>query len=109
MNTLQEVQEALTSLTPGEKAQLLQTLAYDLGNTSPGIDSDPAVSGGEACIIRTRIPVWILVQARILGVSEAELLTSYPTLHAEDLTNAWAYYRSHRAEIDEQIIENEAA
>jgi uncharacterized protein (DUF433 family) len=84
-------------------------VARDLGDAFPGIDSDPAVSGGEACIVRTRIPVWVLVQARRLGTSEADLLRSYPTLRAEDLANAWAYYRSHREEIERQIAENEAA
>ncbi len=74
-----------------------------------GIESDPLVSGGEACIVRTRIPVWILVQARQLGTSEADLLRSYPTLRAEDLANAWEYYRSHRTEIEQQITDNEAA
>jgi uncharacterized protein (DUF433 family) len=43
--------------------------------------------------VRTRIPVWVLVRSRQLGVSEADLLRSYPALHAEDLANAWAYYR----------------
>ena len=41
--------------------------------------------------------------------TEAELLGSYPTLRAEDLANAWSYVRAHRAEIDRQIAENEAA
>ena len=81
----------------------------DLGDAFPGIDSQPGVSGGEACIVRTRVPVWVLVQARHLGTSEADLLRSYPTLRAEDLSNAWAYYRSHREEIDQQIRENESA
>ena len=49
-----------------------------------------------------------LEQARRLGVSEAELLRSYPTLRAEDLANAWAYVRSHRDEINRQIEDNEA-
>jgi uncharacterized protein (DUF433 family) len=53
--------------------------------------------------------VWILVQARRLGTSEADLLHAYPTLRAEDLANAWAYYRSHREEIEQQIQINEAA
>ncbi len=44
-----------------------------------------------------------------LGTSEADLLRCYPTLRAEDLANAWAYYRSHKQEIDLQIRENEAA
>ncbi|MDP2967646.1 MAG: DUF433 domain-containing protein [Deltaproteobacteria bacterium] len=96
-------------MTRGEKAQLLQRLARDLGDAFPGIDSIPGVCGGDPCIVRTRIPVWVLVQARRLGTSEADLLRSYPSLRAEDLANAWAYYRAHRDEIDQQIEENEAA
>jgi uncharacterized protein (DUF433 family) len=53
--------------------------------------------------------VWGLEQAKRLGTSEAELLQCYPTLRAEDLANAWAYVRSHREEIDQQIRENEEA
>jgi hypothetical protein len=30
-------------------------------------------------------------------------------LRAEDLANAWAYYRLHKAEIEHQIVENETA
>ena len=69
----------------------------------------PGVCGGEPCIVRTRIPVWVLEQARRLGATEAVVLQSYPTLRAEDLTNAWAYVRAHREEIERQIAENEAA
>ena len=81
----------------------------DLGDAFPGIASALEVSGGEPCIVRTRIPVWLLVQARRLGTSEADLLRAYPTLRAEDLVNAWAYARAHRDEIEAQIAENEAA
>ena len=42
-------------------------------------------------------------------MSEDELLRSYPALRAEDLVNAFAYVRSHRAEIEEEIRENENA
>ena len=56
--------------------------------------------------MRTRIPVWVLVQARLLGTPDADLLRSFPTLRAEDLTNAWAYYDVHREEITRQIREN---
>jgi uncharacterized protein (DUF433 family) len=81
----------------------------DLGESFPGIDSDPAVAGGEPCIVRTRIPVWALVRARQLGASEADILHSYPTLRAEDLVHAWSYYGSRREEIERQIRDNEAA
>jgi uncharacterized protein (DUF433 family) len=109
MSTLEETEKLLAAMTPGEKAQLLQRVAQDLGDSFPGVDSTPGVSGGESCIVRTRIPVWVLVQARMLGTNEADLLRAYPTLRAEDLANAWAYYRSHREEIEQQIAENEAA
>jgi uncharacterized protein (DUF433 family) len=96
-------------MTRAEKAQVLQWVVRDLGEAFPGIESTPGVCGGEPCIVRTRIPVWLLVQARRLGASEADLLRSYPTLRAEDLANAWAYYRAHREEIEEQIRQHEAA
>lgn len=109
MNKIEAVEAFLANLTRGEKAQLLQRIAQDLGDAFPGIDSQPGVCGGDPCIVRTRIPVWVLVRARRLGTSEAELLRCYPTLRAEDLANAWAYYRVHREEIDRQIGEHEAA
>ena len=107
MTTLEKVKEMLPEMSPGEKAQVLQWIAQDLGRASPGIESTPSVLGGDACIVRTRIPVWLLVHARKLGSSEADLLSAYPGLRAEDLTNAWAYYASHSTEIDRQISENE--
>lgn len=109
MSTIQEAEKLLSNMTRAEKAQLLQWVARDLGDAFPGIESAPDVCGGEPCIVRTRIPVWVLVQARQLGLSEADLLRAYPSLRAEDLVNAWAYYRSHRNEIEQQIRENEAA
>lgn len=78
-------------------------------NTLPGIETRPGVCGGAACIVHTRIPVWVLEQSRRLGLSDADLLRSYPTLRADDLTNAWAYVRRHRDEIDLQIRENEGS
>jgi uncharacterized protein (DUF433 family) len=103
------IEKALTDLTPGEKARLLQKVARDLGGAVPGIDTDPAVCGEEPCIARTRIPVWLLVQARRLGASEAALLQSYTMLRAEDLVNAWAYAQLHSREIDDLIAAHEAA
>src|SRR5271163_2220582 len=108
MNTLLDLEKQLETLTRAEKAQVLQWMARDLGDAFPGIESRPGVCGGEPCIVRTRIPVWVLEQARRLGVSEAELLRSYPTLRAEDLANAWAYVRSHRDEVSREIEANEA-
>lgn len=107
MSSLHDWEHQLESMSRAEKAQLLQWVARDLGDAFPGIASSPDVCGGEPCIVRTRIPVWVLEQARRLGVSEADLLRNYPTLRAEDLANAWAFVRAYRADIDRQIRENE--
>lgn len=106
---LHEAEKLLSEMSRAEKAQMLQWVARDLGDASPGIESSPEILGGEPRIVRTRIAVWVLVQSRLLGISEADILRAYPTLNAEDLTNAWAYYRMHKAEIDQQIRENEEA
>lgn len=108
MSALETAEELLGQMSRAEKVQLLRWTASDLGDAFAGIESRPGVCGGESCVVRTRIPVWILARARQLGVSEAELLRSYPTLRAEDLANAWAYARSHREEIARNIEENEA-
>jgi uncharacterized protein (DUF433 family) len=81
-------------------------LKYD---SWPGIEKAPGVAGGQACIVRTRIPVWTLENYRRLGWTEAKLLSNYPTLRAADLVHAWAYADAHRREIDEAIGQNEAA
>jgi uncharacterized protein (DUF433 family) len=106
---LQEVESLLETLSSAEKSQLLRRIVQELGDWTPGIESRPDVCGGEPCVVRTRIPVWVLEQARRLGTTEAELLAAYPTLRAEDLMNAWAYVRAHGPEIEQQIHDNEAA
>ena len=108
MIALREIEKLLARMTRAEKAQVLQWVVRDLGDAFPGVESIPGVSGGEPCIVRARIPVWVLVQARRLGTSEADLPRTYPTLRAEDLANAWAYDRAHREEIEQHIRENEA-
>ncbi|HEX2610024.1 MAG TPA: DUF433 domain-containing protein [Gemmatimonadales bacterium] len=109
MSPLEQVEHLLSTLSRAEKAQLLQWVVQDLGDAFPGVESNADVAGGESCIVRTRIPVWLLVQARRLGTSDADLLRSYPSLRAEDLANAWAYHRAHPDEIERQIQENESA
>jgi uncharacterized protein (DUF433 family) len=109
VSVVQEAEALLARMTPAEKAQLLQVVVRDIGEAFPGIESNPGVVGGDPCIVRTRIPVWLLEQARRLGTSEAEILANYPSLRAEDLVNAWAYVRAHRDEIDRLIEEHESA
>jgi uncharacterized protein (DUF433 family) len=107
MNSIQEAEKILSTLTRAEKAQVLEWIVRDLGDFHPGVEKTPGICGGSARIARTRIPVWTLEQYRRLGMAEAEMLRVYPTLRAEDLANAWAYARAHRAEIDEDIRQNE--
>jgi len=109
MSPLRDVETLLSKLSRAEKAQVLQWLVRDLYDAFPGIETNVEVCGGEPCIVRTRVPVWLLVQARRLGANEAQLLECYPSLRAEDLANAWAFERAHRGEIEEQIAENENA
>ena len=63
--------------------------------------------GGDACIRDTRIPVWVLVNYRRLGGSDADLLRDYPGLTPADLEAAWEYSKSNVEEIDRAIRENE--
>ena len=108
MTDLETVEATIRQLSRGEQAALMAHLVEDLADAYPGIDSTPGVCGGEARIVRTRIPVWLLAHARELGSSEAELLTAYPTLRAEDLAHAWRYVRAHADEIHRDIAANEA-
>ncbi|MEG4228798.1 DUF433 domain-containing protein [Microcoleus sp. N9_B2] len=107
--TLKELQPQLLALTPEEKAQAIELLAQSLRKFGSGIQNTPGVCGGDACIRQTRIPVWVLVNARRLGISEAELLEDYPTLRATDLANAWAYAEAYPDEIEIAIREQEEA
>src|SRR5271168_1002386 len=109
MTSFREFEKLLSELTSGEKAQILKWVVQDLGDAIPGIDSRPDVCGGEACIVRTRIPVWLLEQSRRSGVTEQTLLAAYTALRAEDLVNAWYYARAHTPEIEAQIHDNEIA
>jgi uncharacterized protein (DUF433 family) len=109
MTKLEEIKESVAALAPAEKAMLFQTVASELTHAFPGIESTPGVSGGDPCIVRKRVPVWVLEQSRRLGMSEIDLLRNYPTLRAQDLANAWSYVLAHRDEIERQIRENEAA
>ena len=71
------------------------------------IRKTPGVMGGEACIRRTRIAVWNLVEAWNSGYTDAELLRRYdPPLSREDLEAARAYYAANRAEVDAALRDN---
>ncbi len=106
--TLADIRDAIALLPKPEQARLLVSVAAEVSETFPGIAANAGVCGGSARIVRTRIPVWTLENYRRLGLSEGGILQAFPTLCAEDLVNAWAYIRSHRGEIDQDIADNEA-
>lgn len=74
-----------------------------------GIEKTPTICGGDACIAESRVPVWLLVQARDLGFADEALLEQYPTLTQQDLDAAWAYAKAAPAEIAAAIRANEEA
>ena len=73
------------------------------------IQKTPGVIGGDACIRNTRIAVWMLVEGRHVGMSDARLLEAHPSLTQADLDIAWDYYARQGAEIDQAIEENDEA
>ena len=69
----------------------------------------PGVIGGDACIRKTRIAVWMLVELRDrLGMSNDKIKSYFdPPLTDADLSAAWEYYEHNAQEIDEAIRRNE--
>jgi len=55
------------------------------------ITIDPAVCHGKACIKGTRIPVSVILDNLAEGISQEEILKSYPSLSLEDIQAAIAY------------------
>jgi uncharacterized protein (DUF433 family) len=77
---------------------------------TPLIQKTPGVCGGDACIRRTRITVWMLVLDRRLGMTDEEIRQSFELpLSAADLDAAWRYYRENPVEIEQQIWFNDTA
>ena len=55
------------------------------------ISVDPAVCHGKACIKGTRIMVSVILDNLAEGISQADLLKSYPALTEQDIRAAIAY------------------
>lgn len=108
INTLTKAESIISELSEADKAQLPRWLEKEVGNDFEGIEKNENIMGGAACVRQTRIPVWLLEQARRQGVSEADLLRNYPQLSANDPANAWDYVGLNKTEIEEAIFANEA-
>jgi hypothetical protein len=64
---IDELEAQIAQLSAGEQAQVLSRIARTLTSGWPGIEKTPGVQGGDACVVRTRIPVWTLESYRRLG------------------------------------------
>jgi len=72
-----------------------------------GIQKTPGVMGGEGCIRKTRIPVWLLISYRRQDATDAHILEGHPELCAADLVNAFSYAEAYPDESETAIQENE--
>lgn len=117
--SVSEILEEISELGPVEREELMFAILEEMppflplvprwfyAPRYPSIVATPGVCGGAARLIRTRIPVWTLERMRQLGLSEVEILRSFPSLRAIDLVEAWSYAARHRDEIEKMIRENE--
>ncbi len=55
------------------------------------IATSPTICHGQACIRGTRIPVAVVLDNLAAGLSAADIITSYPSLCAEDIHAALSY------------------
>ncbi len=55
------------------------------------ISVDPLICHGKACIKGTRIMVSVILDNLAAGISQDEILKSYPSLKPEDIQAAIAY------------------
>jgi len=67
------------------------------------IQTSVGVCGGEPCIRTTRHTVSGLVEWKKLGLSDSRILERHPDLTPADLEVAWAYYASHREDIERAL------
>ncbi len=75
----------------------------------PVIVKVPGVCGGRATIVGSRMPVWGLEAARRAGCSDQRILQMYPSVTKMQLDAVWKWVKSHKAEIEHDIAENEKA
>jgi hypothetical protein len=109
MANLSDFEKLLPTFSHGEKAQILKWVVRSSVMHFPGSTLVPMYAAASHVSCGLGYRYGFMEQARRLGASEQALLAAYQSLRAEDLVNAWAYARSHAAEIEAQIRENETA
>jgi hypothetical protein len=55
--SINNLETSLDHLSHAEKVRMFQRLALDLTHAWPGVEKTPGGHGGDACIVRTRIPI----------------------------------------------------
>lgn len=100
-----KIESLLSEMLPAERAQILQSIVRQLGDVFPCIVTSPGICDGDPCIVRTRIRVRTLEEYRRRGATDADILSAFPSLRAEDLADAWAFVRAHPYEIERQMRE----
>lgn len=68
------------------------------------ITFDPAVMGGKPCIRGMRVTAGMLVGLLASGKTAGEILTLYPYLEAEDITQALRYAAWRSEEIELPLV-----
>jgi uncharacterized protein (DUF433 family) len=105
MSSVQDIEEAVRRLSADELATFRAWFA-EFG-ADIGVVLTPGVCGGEARLAGTRIPVWMLENARREGLSEADVLEMYPWLTTAQVRLAWSYADEHQDEMDTAIRDSQ--
>ncbi|MEX2171159.1 MAG: DUF433 domain-containing protein [Pirellulales bacterium] len=66
-------------------------MPYATSNTFDRITFDPLILGGRACIRGMRISVALIVSQIADGATTEEILSDYPDLEPDDVSQALAY------------------
>jgi uncharacterized protein (DUF433 family) len=90
-------------------AKRRQIVSTEGAGTKSWIQKSPCVCGGEPCVRNTRHTVAGLVEWKSQGLTDARMLGHHPDLTRADLEAAWAYYASHREEIEQALKEDAEA
>src|SRR5919108_4066246 len=98
--------QAAVALNNPERRQAVST---DKPMTKSWIQKSPGVCGGEPCVRNTRHTVAGLVEWNKQGLTDARILEHHPDLTQADLEAAWAYYATHREDIEQAIKEDAEA
>jgi uncharacterized protein (DUF433 family) len=70
------------------------------------IESRPGVCGGAACIAGRRIPVWMLYEERLAGMTDEEILKEHKMLTRQEVAAAWKYVKQNEEEVLSEIRRN---